>query len=138
MMAKESSYSELIMTIKGRLGRLRQRCENENVSKSIMDEIIALEHMLSVEKGHQSESELSAQLSLYPLRQPKLSPFIQQALQALMANDLQVIPGEMSTLILGTETQLWQGLQDVFSTVAAQGEVVLVVTVSNACPKPYK
>ena len=55
-----------------------------------------------------------------------------------MANDLQVIPGEMSTLILGSETQLWQGLQDVFSTVAAQGEVVLVVTVSNACPKPHK
>lgn len=129
-------YPELIHHLKQQLEDLQLKCEKENVPKSIRDSVTALERWLAVENTPQSENILSAQLSLYPLRQPHLTPLIQQALQALRAIDLQVIPGEMSTLILGSEAQLWRGLQDAFSTVSAQAEVVLIATVSNACPKP--
>jgi hypothetical protein len=49
---------------------------------------------------------------------------------------LKVLPGSMSTLILGTDADLWEGLEDAYSKAAAQGEVVMILTISNACPKP--
>ena len=84
-MESPKSYSESINLLKQKVEDLRLTCEKENVPKSIKDSVIALERLLPVEKTPQPKNILSAQLSLYPLRQTQLSPLIQQALQALRA-----------------------------------------------------
>lgn len=82
------------------------------------------------------ESDLAAQVSIYPLRQSSLSPIIQEAFEILERHKLHVIPGAMSSVVLGRSPDLWAGLQEVYSHAAAQGDVVMIVTLSNACPEP--
>jgi tRNA-Thr(GGU) m(6)t(6)A37 methyltransferase TsaA len=40
----------------------------------------------------------------------------------------------MSTLLIGEDTAIFNALQDTMQQVAQNGEVVMVVTLSNACP----
>ncbi len=79
---------------------------------------------------------LTAQVSLYPLRQEHLSPAIDAALARWRERGLEVQPGAMSTLIAGDEAAVWEALRDAFAAATAYGETVMVVTVSNACPWP--
>lgn len=127
--------SELRTKIAGKLDHIRGLCEENRVSRDILKEIDALDQMV---RGKEKEAklDLSAQLSIYPLRQPSLSPTIHQALNVLKRHHLKLIPGSMSTLILGTEDVLWEGLKEAFSKAAGGGEVVMIVSISNACPKP--
>jgi quercetin dioxygenase-like cupin family protein/uncharacterized protein YqgV (UPF0045/DUF77 family) len=77
---------------------------------------------------------LAAQVSLYPLRQEHLAPAIEAAIATWRSRGLQVEPGAMSTHMAGDGAALWAALSDAFAAAAAQGEAVMVVTVSNACP----
>jgi uncharacterized protein YqgV (UPF0045/DUF77 family) len=77
---------------------------------------------------------ISAQVSLYPLGQEDLSPAIDAALAIWREHGLDVIPGPMSTLIAGDDEVIFAALQAAFQRVAGQGRVVLVATLSNACP----
>lgn len=79
---------------------------------------------------------LTAQVSLYPLRQEHLSPPIDAALALWRERGLEVQPGTMSTLIAGDEATLWEALREAFTAATAYGETVIIVTVSNACPWP--
>lgn len=81
---------------------------------------------------------IAAQVSLYPLRQSSLSPAIDQALQIFQEHGLSVEPGAMSTLITGDDAAVFAALQEAFRRAAEQGQVVMVVTFSNACPVPSK
>jgi uncharacterized protein YqgV (UPF0045/DUF77 family) len=76
---------------------------------------------------------LSAQVSLYPLRQTSLSQPIDRFLRALDSRGLEVRPGAMSTLVLGSTEALFDGLKDAFQEAADRGQVVMVATFSNAC-----
>jgi uncharacterized protein YqgV (UPF0045/DUF77 family) len=77
---------------------------------------------------------ITAQVSLYPLRQESLSPAIDEALRIFREHSLEVELGVMSTLITGDDGAIFAALQDAFRRVARQGHVVMVVTLSNACP----
>lgn len=77
---------------------------------------------------------ISAQVSLYPLRQAHLSPLIDQAGRVFRAHGLAVKSGDMSTLVTGDGEAVFAGLQDVFAQAVQQGDVVMVLTLSNACP----
>lgn len=79
---------------------------------------------------------IAAQVSLYPLRQASLSPAIDQALRIFQEHGLDVEPGAMSTLIAGDDAAVFAALREAFRRVAEQGQVVMVVTLSNACPVP--
>ena len=79
---------------------------------------------------------ISAQLSLYPLRQPQLGPAIAKAIGVFRARGLDVRPGTMSTLITGESDALLDALKASFQCVAALGDVVMVVSLSNCCPAP--
>ena len=79
---------------------------------------------------------ITAQVSLYPLRQLSLSPAINEALQIFREHGLSVEPGAMSTLITGNDAAVFAALQEAFRCVAEQGQVVMVATLSNACPVP--
>ena len=81
---------------------------------------------------------IAAQVSLYPLGQESLSPAIEEALRIFREHGLEVQPGAMSTVITGDDQELFPALQEAFGRVAEQGHVVMVVTLSNACPVPVK
>jgi uncharacterized protein YqgV (UPF0045/DUF77 family) len=76
----------------------------------------------------------SAQIAVYPLRQPRLSPAVQAVGDALTGAGLQTEVGPMSTLVTGEVDRLFSALQAAFVRAAAHGPVVLTVTLSNACP----
>jgi tRNA-Thr(GGU) m(6)t(6)A37 methyltransferase TsaA len=77
-----------------------------------------------------------AQVSLYPLRQPTLSPAIDEAVRIFRTRGLDVTPGAMSTLLSGDGAQVFKALNIAFDRAASPGHAVMVVTVSNACPVP--
>jgi uncharacterized protein YqgV (UPF0045/DUF77 family) len=78
--------------------------------------------------------DVSAQISLYPLRQDRLSPAIREMQAVLAAGALIVTSGPMSTLVTGEASALFDALKTSFLRAAATGHVVMTVTVSNACP----
>jgi uncharacterized protein YqgV (UPF0045/DUF77 family) len=77
---------------------------------------------------------VSAQISVYPLRQERLSPAVETVRHALEDRGLRPQVGPMSTVVTGEATAVFAGLQEAFSRAAATGQVVMTVTVSNACP----
>jgi uncharacterized protein YqgV (UPF0045/DUF77 family) len=77
---------------------------------------------------------ISAQVSIYPLRQEHLSPAIDAIRQALESRGLQPETGAMSTLVIGEAKEVFVALQEAFDRAAATCHVVMSVTVSNACP----
>jgi uncharacterized protein YqgV (UPF0045/DUF77 family) len=79
---------------------------------------------------------VTAQVSLYPLRQESLAPVIGETLQIFQESALEVEPDTMSTLLVGDETTIFDALQEAFHQAAEQSQVVMVVTFSNACPLP--
>jgi uncharacterized protein YqgV (UPF0045/DUF77 family) len=116
--------------------RLESLCSVVELNKAeILRELNTLKQRILGEEGKE-QLTLSAQLSIYPLRRPSLSATINEAIAVLEAHDLTVIPGSMSTLILGDKAKLWPALQEVFTAAAAHGELVMIGTLSNACLKP--
>jgi len=77
---------------------------------------------------------ISAQLSIYPLRQGRLTPAVQAVSSALTGAGLQPEVGPMSTLVTGEAGSVFAGLHRGFVQAAATGHVVMTVTLSNACP----
>jgi tRNA-Thr(GGU) m(6)t(6)A37 methyltransferase TsaA len=81
--------------------------------------------------------KITAQVSLYPLRQESLAPTIDRALDIFRRQGLSVMPGPMSTLISGDLTDVFKSLQRAFEKTALDGvDLVMTVTLSNACPAP--
>jgi uncharacterized protein YqgV (UPF0045/DUF77 family) len=76
----------------------------------------------------------TAQVSLYALRQRSLSPSIEAALRIFEEHGLEVKAGTMSTLITGSDAEIFKALQSAFGYLADQGQIVMIVTLSNACP----
>jgi uncharacterized protein YqgV (UPF0045/DUF77 family) len=77
---------------------------------------------------------ISAQISLYPLRQKHLSPAIEAVTEALKTAGLKPEIGPMSTRVTGEAEVIFASLQHAFEQAAEEGQVVMTVTVSNACP----
>jgi uncharacterized protein YqgV (UPF0045/DUF77 family) len=79
-------------------------------------------------------SVVSAQISVYPLRQERLSPAVEAVRQALENQGLQPQVGPMSTVVTGEAAAVFAAVHDAFGRAAATGQVVMTVTISNACP----
>jgi len=77
---------------------------------------------------------ISAQVSVYPLRQDHLSPAIEAVKAELETHGLRPEIGAMSTQVVGEAQAVFAAIRDAFVRVAATGQVVMTVTVSNACP----
>lgn len=83
-----------------------------------------------------TEHTMTAQVSLYPLRQVSIGPLIREAIRAFEQHGLHVRVGEMSTLVWGEEDTVFEALQQAFHQAAEQGDAVMCATLSNACPEP--
>jgi uncharacterized protein YqgV (UPF0045/DUF77 family) len=78
----------------------------------------------------------SAQISVYPLRQDRLTPAVENVRGALISHGLAAQVGPMSTIVVGEDATIFAALGEAFAKAASSGEVVMTVTVSNACPIP--
>ena len=77
---------------------------------------------------------ITAQVSLYPLRQVELSPAIESAWQVFEKYHLACEKGGMSTLLQGELECVFQALKEALEKAFEFGDVSMVVTISNACP----
>jgi uncharacterized protein YqgV (UPF0045/DUF77 family) len=77
---------------------------------------------------------ISAQVSIYPLRQAHLSPAVEAVREELEAHGLRPEMGAMSTQVVGTDDTVFAALRAAFIRVASEGQVVMSATFSNACP----
>ena len=77
---------------------------------------------------------ISCQFALYPLGVQDLSPAIAACLEEMRAMGLELEVGPMSTQVTGDSGLVFEGLKRAFDAAAADGRVVMTVTVSNACP----
>lgn len=81
-------------------------------------------------------SVITAQVSLYPLRQTSIGPPIREAVRVFRQRGLRVRVGEMSTLVWGEEQAIFDATQAAFQQASERGDTVMTVTISNACPEP--
>lgn len=63
-------------------------------------------------------STISAQVSLYPLRQTHLTPGISKLAEVLRTTGLEVRPGSMSTVITGDAEKVFDSLKVSFQSAA--------------------
>jgi len=77
---------------------------------------------------------ISAQVSIYPLRQQRIGPAVDAVRAALASRGLKPEVGPMSTVVTGEASVIFAALQQAFAQAAVTGQVVLTVTLSNACP----
>lgn len=78
---------------------------------------------------------ISAQVSLYPLGQSDLGPAIEGFWQAMDEGGLEQERGAMSTLVWGDDEAVFAALREGFRRATGHGETIMVVTLSNACPR---
>ena len=67
--------------------------------------------------------EISAQISLYPLRQARLSPAIEETYKIIEKNQLHVEEGTMSTIVRGEGEQVFEAIKEAFLKSAQRGQV---------------
>jgi uncharacterized protein YqgV (UPF0045/DUF77 family) len=79
---------------------------------------------------------ITAQVSLYPLRQASIGPPIRGAVRVFRQRGLETRIGEMSTLVWGEGGALFAALHEAFRQAAEGGDTVMVITLSNTCPGP--
>lgn len=84
--------------------------------------------------GINNMNTISAQVSLYPLRQPHVRPFTTRVLEVFRARGLEIRPGAMSTDVIGDSDAVFDALKASFQSAAALGNVVMVASISNCCP----
>lgn len=76
----------------------------------------------------------SVQVSLYPLGTEWINKSIQGVWEIFEHYDLTVEKGSMSTILTGADDELFAALQDAYRAASRSNQVVMVVTLSNACP----
>ncbi len=81
-------------------------------------------------------SELTAQVSLYPLGQDELSPAIDEAVRVFGTHELRVEVGTMSTMLAGDDAELFAALHEAAAAAMRLGRTAMVIIVSNACAVP--
>ncbi len=78
---------------------------------------------------------IEAQFSIYPLREQKLSPAINEAIEIIKSFGLPVEEGSMSSITYGESEKVFKAIQKAMDKVGEENRhLVLIVTFSNACP----
>lgn len=78
---------------------------------------------------------VQAEVSVYPLRTPKLSGPITQFCRVLQSRGLHVQTRSMSTFVTGELESLFEALEEGFALLARENDVVAHFSISNACPE---
>ena len=82
--------------------------------------------------------KVTAQISVYPLRQEEVTPGIGAALDAIAESGIAYETGVMGTMVWGEEEAVFRAIKEAFLGASSVGGTTMVVTVSSACPYPGK
>lgn len=77
---------------------------------------------------------VTAQVSLYPLRVPHLSPAIKGFVAALQQEGLEATIGPLSTFVEGDADTFFKALAKAFASAAEDGHLVMNLSVANFRP----
>lgn len=84
--------------------------------------------------GYMSAEIVGCQFSVYPLRQPDVDGPVQAAIQAAGAEGCSVRVGNLSTLLSGSEDQVFQALRAAFRAAQRSGPTVMTATLAAGMP----
>jgi len=76
---------------------------------------------------------MACQMTLFPLDTLDSAQIIGQVLAQMDWQGVEVITGEMSSIIRGEEGLVWTKLRQLYELAAASGRFSLQITVSNKC-----
>ncbi len=84
--------------------------------------------------GYMSEEIVGCQFSVYPLRQEDIDGPVQAAIGVAGAEGCTVRVGNLSTLLSGSEDQVFAALRAAFRAAQRQGPAVLTATLAAGMP----
>lgn len=89
---------------------------------------------MSERSGYMSPEILGCQFSIYPLRQTEIGGPIEAAIQAALAEGCTVRVGNLSTLMSGSEDQVFAALRAAFRAAQLHGPAVMTVALAAGMP----
>jgi uncharacterized protein YqgV (UPF0045/DUF77 family) len=84
--------------------------------------------------GYLSSEVVGCQLSVYPLRQDDIGVPIREAIKAVRAKGCSVRVGNLSTLMTGSEDQVFAALRAAFRAAQRHGSAVVIATLTAGMP----
>jgi len=81
-----------------------------------------------------AEGQVGLQFSVYPLRQERLRPAVEAAVQAAAEEGVTVTVGRLSTFAPGREDAVFAAVRAAFDAARSFGPTVMVVTLSSGLP----
>ena len=84
--------------------------------------------------GYQDESVVGCQFSVYPLRQGDIDTPVQASIHAARAGGCAVRVGNLSTLMWGSEDEVFAALRAAFRAAQRLGPAVLTATFAAGMP----
>lgn len=84
--------------------------------------------------GYMDSDIMGCQLSIYPLRQDDVGPAIRNAIEAVRSEGCTVRVGNLSTLLTGSEDQVFGALRAAYRAAQRHGSAVMVATLAAGIP----
>jgi uncharacterized protein YqgV (UPF0045/DUF77 family) len=84
--------------------------------------------------GYMDSEVMGCQFSIYPLRQDDVGPAVRGAIAAARAEGCSVRVGNLSTLLSGSEDQVFSALRAAYRAAQRQGSTVMVATFAAGMP----
>jgi uncharacterized protein YqgV (UPF0045/DUF77 family) len=84
--------------------------------------------------GYMSPEVVGCQFSIYPLRQEDIGVSIRAAIEAAGAEGCSVRVGNLSTLLTGSEDQVFRALRAAFRAAQRPGSAVMIATLAAGIP----
>jgi uncharacterized protein YqgV (UPF0045/DUF77 family) len=85
-------------------------------------------------RGYMSVEIVGCQFSVYPLRQEDVDGPVQAAVRAAQEEGCEVRVANLSTLLSGSEDQVFAALRAAFRAAQRQGPAVLTATLASGMP----
>ncbi len=89
---------------------------------------------MSKDAGYLSKEVVGCQLSVYPLRQDDIGVSIRAAIEAAREAGCEVRVGNLSTLLTGSEDQVFGALRAAFRAAQRPGSAVMIATLAAGIP----
>ena len=84
--------------------------------------------------GYMDAEIMGCQFSIYPLRQDDVGPAVRDAIEAVHAEGCSVRVGNLSTLITGSEDQVFRALRAAYRAAQRHGSTVMAATFAAGMP----
>jgi uncharacterized protein YqgV (UPF0045/DUF77 family) len=84
--------------------------------------------------GYMDSEIMGCQFSIYPLRQDDVGPAIRDAIEAVNAQGCTVRVGNLSTLLTGSEDQVFSALRAAYRAAQRHGSAVMAATFAAGMP----